>query len=134
MTRPEAGSPTRAEGGGPSTDGRLPRATERLSRILPAAVPGLLMLAVGLVRAGRPVLSWDEVTSAEVASRSVPQILALIPNLDAVFGFYYLLLHWWTALAGTSEVALRLPSISRWRPVSRPPPSWGGGCSPRGPA
>jgi mannosyltransferase len=74
-------------------------------------VPGLLMLAIALVGAGRPVLSWDEVTSAEVASRSVPQILDLIPHLDAVFGPYYLFLHGWTALAGTSEVALRLPSI-----------------------
>ncbi|MFC4065253.1 glycosyltransferase family 39 protein [Actinoplanes subglobosus] len=74
-------------------------------------VPGLLMLVVALVGAGRPVLSWDEVTSAEVASRSVPQILDLIPNLDAVFGPYYLFLHFWTAIAGTSEVALRLPSI-----------------------
>jgi mannosyltransferase len=69
------------------------------------------MLAIALVDAGRPVLSWDEVTSAEVASRSVPQILDVIPNIDAVFGPYYLFLHFWTALAGTSEVALRLPSI-----------------------
>ncbi len=82
-----------------------------LLRILPAGLSGALMLGVGLVHAGRPALSWDEVTSAEVSSRSVPQILDLLPNLDAVFGFYYLLLHWWTALAGTSETTLRLPSI-----------------------
>ncbi|GID51863.1 membrane protein [Actinoplanes couchii] len=87
------------------------RTAHRLLRILPAGLTGALMLGVGLLHAGRPTLSWDEVTSAEVASRSVPQILELIPNLDAVFGFYYLLLHWWTALAGTSEIALRLPSI-----------------------
>lgn len=87
------------------------RTATRLLRIVPAGVSGALMLGVGLVHAGRPALSWDEVTSAEVASRPVPQILDLLPNLDAVFGFYYLLLHWWTALAGTSETALRLPSI-----------------------
>ncbi|GIE74180.1 hypothetical protein Aph02nite_01300 [Actinoplanes philippinensis] len=74
-------------------------------------MPGLLMLAIALVGAGRPVLSWDEVTSAEVASRSVPQILDVIPNIDAVFGPYYLFLHFWTAIAGTGEVTLRLPSI-----------------------
>ncbi|MFD1373262.1 glycosyltransferase family 39 protein [Actinoplanes sichuanensis] len=87
--------------GAPSRDTR---------RFLPL-LPGLLMLAVALVGAGRPVLSWDEVTSAEVASRSVPQILDLIPNLDAVFGPYYLFLHFWTAVAGTGEIILRLPSI-----------------------
>ncbi|MEU4162458.1 glycosyltransferase family 39 protein [Actinoplanes sp. NPDC026670] len=76
-----------------------------------AVLPGLLMLAIALIGAGRPVLSWDEVTSAEVASRSVPQILDLIPNLDAVFGPYYLFLHFWTAVAGTGEIILRLPSI-----------------------
>lgn len=80
------------------------------ARFLPF-LPGLLMLAVALVGAGRPALSWDEVTSAEVASRSVPQILHMITNIDAVFGPYYLFLHSWSALAGTGEIALRLPSI-----------------------
>ncbi|GIF36654.1 glycosyltransferase family 39 protein [Actinoplanes xinjiangensis] len=92
----------------PPTPAPAPRRDVR--RLLPL-LPGLLMLAIALVGAGRPVLSWDEVTSAEVASRSVPQILDVIPNIDAVFGPYYLFLHFWTALAGTSEVALRLPSI-----------------------
>ncbi|MEU8240051.1 glycosyltransferase family 39 protein [Actinoplanes missouriensis] len=75
------------------------------------AVPGLLMLAIGLVQAGRPVLSWDEVTSAEVSQRTVGQIVELARNVDAVFGCYYVFLHLWSGLAGTSEVALRLPSI-----------------------
>ncbi|WP_433790580.1 glycosyltransferase family 39 protein [Actinoplanes sp. CA-252034] len=79
-------------------------------RLLPV-LPGLLMFAIAMIGAGRPVLSWDEVTSAEVASRSVPQILDVIPHIDAVFGPYYLFLHFWTALAGTGEIALRLPSI-----------------------
>ncbi|WP_157752127.1 glycosyltransferase family 39 protein [Actinoplanes derwentensis] len=110
-TRPEAG--TAAPPVTPPVRAGRPRpwVALRLTRFLPAGLTGALMLGVGLVHAGRPVLSWDEVTSAEVASRSVPQIVDLIPHLDAVFGFYYLLLHWWTALAGTSETALRLPSI-----------------------
>ncbi|HWS32096.1 MAG TPA: glycosyltransferase family 39 protein [Actinoplanes sp.] len=109
--RPETGGPPRVV---PPPVGTVPprsRTAQRLLRILPAGLTGALMIGVGLIHAGRPALSWDEVTSAEVASRSVPQILDLIPRLDAVFGFYYLLLHWWTALAGTSETALRLPSI-----------------------
>ncbi|MFC7528274.1 glycosyltransferase family 39 protein [Actinoplanes sp. GCM10030250] len=81
------------------------------ARLLPAVIPGMLMLVLGLVQAGRPVLSWDEVTSAEVAQRSLPQIWDLIQNIDAVFGFYYAFLHYWSGVVGTSEVQLRLPSI-----------------------
>ncbi|GIE35615.1 hypothetical protein Ait01nite_086600 [Actinoplanes italicus] len=78
---------------------------------LVSLLPGLIMLAAGLFRADRPTLSWDEATSAEVSSRSVSQILDLLPHLDAVFGPYYVMLHGWSALTGTSELALRLPSI-----------------------
>ena len=80
-------------------------------RLLPALVPGALMLCVGLVGAGRPTLSWDEVTSAEVSQRSVGQIWETVQNIDAVFGFYYVFLHFWGDLVGTSELQLRLPSI-----------------------
>ncbi|MEU4692669.1 glycosyltransferase family 39 protein [Actinoplanes sp. NPDC023714] len=91
-----------------------PRRTRRarwLPDLLPALISGVLMLGIALVQAGRPVLSWDEVTSAEVSQRTVGQILDLVRNLDAVFGAYYVFLHFWTGVAGTSEVALRLPSI-----------------------
>jgi mannosyltransferase len=69
------------------------------------------MLGLGLAGADRPALSWDEVTTADVAQRSTGEIWHLVQNVDAVFGAYYLLLHGWTALAGTSELDLRLPSI-----------------------
>ena len=39
-----------------------------LIRIVPAVVPGLLMLGIGLRGAGRPVLSWDEVATMDPAS------------------------------------------------------------------
>ena len=69
------------------------------------------MLAVALTGAGRPVLSWDEIATADAARRTPAQIWHLIQHIDGVFGAYYFLIHWWTAVAGTSEVALRLPSI-----------------------
>jgi mannosyltransferase len=69
------------------------------------------MLCIGLVGAGRPVLSWDEVTTADVSQRSVAQIGNLVRHVDAVFGAYYLLMHAWTRMVGTSELDLRLPSI-----------------------
>ncbi|MEV6342657.1 glycosyltransferase family 39 protein [Actinoplanes sp. NPDC051851] len=79
--------------------------------VIPALVCGLAMLAVALVHAGRPRLSWDEVTSAEVSARTVPEIWRLIQHVDAVFGAYYTFLHFWSGVFGTTELALRVPSI-----------------------
>ena len=82
-----------------------------LARLGPSLGPGLLMLAIALTGAGHPVLSWDEIATADVASRSPAQIGELIRHIDGVFGPYYYLEHFWTHLAGTSELDLRLPSI-----------------------
>jgi mannosyltransferase len=80
-------------------------------RWLPAAGPGLLMLALGLLGSTRSVLSWDEVATADVAGRSAGQIWQLAHHIDAVFCPYYLAMHWWTRLFGDSVLSLRLPSI-----------------------
>jgi mannosyltransferase len=80
-------------------------------RWLPVAMPGLAMLGLGLFEATRPVLSWDEIATADVAHRTAAQIGRLLPHIDGVFGPYYLLLHFWTTLFGASVLSLRLPSI-----------------------
>lgn len=77
----------------------------------PAAGPGLLMLAIALISVGRPVLSWDEIATADAARRTPDQIWHLIQHIDGVFGAYYFLIHFWTQVAGSDELALRLPSI-----------------------
>lgn len=77
----------------------------------PALVPGLLMFVVALVGAGYPVLSWDEIATADVASRPTGQIWRLIQGVDGVFAPYYLFMHGWTAVFGTTDIVLRLPSI-----------------------
>lgn len=94
-------------------DGRPTRdpARGRLVRLIPSLVPAVLMAGIGLAGAGRPVLSWDEATTADVARRSVGEIWRLLHHVDAVFGPYYLFMHAWTRLVGNSEVDLRLPSI-----------------------
>ena len=69
------------------------------------------MLAVSLIHAGRPRLSWDEVSTADVVRRSPAEIWHLMQNVDGVFGAYYALMHYWTALFGDSEIQLRVPSI-----------------------
>lgn len=82
-----------------------------LWRAAPAVGPGLLMLVLGLVGATRPGLSLDEVTTADVAGRSSAQIWQLAQSIDAVFAPYYLFIHLWTSLVGTTDLTLRLPSI-----------------------
>lgn len=84
---------------------------DRLARLMPGLVPGAVMLVLGLIGAHRPVLSWDEVTTADVARWSPAEIWQLTQHIDAVFGAYYLFMHGWTRVAGESELALRLPSI-----------------------
>jgi len=98
----------------PPADNQGARTGTRAARIralLPAVVSGTLMFAVSLIHAGRPRLSWDEVTTADVARRTPGEIWHLMQNLDGVFGPYYTLIHYWTALSGDSETQLRMPSI-----------------------
>ncbi|MFI5832557.1 glycosyltransferase family 39 protein [Micromonospora sp. NPDC051300] len=74
------------------------------------AVPGLLTLAVTLVGIGHAQLWRDELATWSAATRPVPDLVRLTRTIDAATGPYYLLMHAWTALAGTSPTALRLPS------------------------
>ncbi|WP_091069078.1 glycosyltransferase family 39 protein [Micromonospora humi] len=74
------------------------------------AVPGLLTLAVTLVGIGHAQLWRDELATWSAATRPLPDLARLTGTIDAATGPYYLLMHAWTALAGTSPTALRLPS------------------------
>ncbi|QLQ40180.2 glycosyltransferase family 39 protein [Micromonospora robiginosa] len=74
------------------------------------AVPGLLTLAVTLVGIGHAQLWRDELATWSAATRPLPDLVRLTRTIDAATGPYYLLMHAWTALAGTSPTALRLPS------------------------
>lgn len=72
--------------------------------------PGLLSLVLGLYRAGRPQLWRDEFASVSAASRSLGGLVSLLGHVDASTGLYYLLLHVWISVFGSSPTALRLPS------------------------
>jgi mannosyltransferase len=54
----------------------------------------------------------DEAYTIDASTRSVSEIFALLRNVDAVHGLYYLLMHFVIALLGTSEQAIRLPSLA----------------------
>jgi mannosyltransferase len=78
---------------------------------LVAGLPAVAALAVGGYRLGGPSLWRDEAYTLDVARRSTGQIFSLLLHLDAVHGPYYLGMHAVIRLLGTSEVALRLPSL-----------------------
>jgi mannosyltransferase len=86
-----------------------------LSRPLPGwlvvGLPVLAALVVGGYRLGGPSLWRDEAYTLEVAQRSFGQIFSLLLHVDAVHGPYYLGMHVVVRVLGTSEAALRLPSL-----------------------
>ncbi len=72
--------------------------------------PALVTLAVTLTRIGHAQPWRDELATWSAATRPVGDLVRLAFTIDAATGPYYLLMHGWTALAGTSPAALRLPS------------------------
>ena len=91
-------------------------AGERRPRASPAwfvpVVSAISAFAVGMYGIARPSLWRDEAYTIEVASRSPAQIFALLRNVDAVHGAYYLCMHLVVTLLGRSEAAVRLPSVA----------------------
>ncbi|KKK07168.1 hypothetical protein LQ51_04045 [Micromonospora sp. HK10] len=73
-------------------------------------LPGLGTLLVTLAGIGRAQLWRDELATWSAATRPVRDLVRLAGTIDAATGPYYLFMHGWTALAGTSPTALRLPS------------------------
>ncbi|WP_405091064.1 glycosyltransferase family 39 protein [Micromonospora sp. NBC_01392] len=74
------------------------------------AVPGLVTLAITLVGLGHAQPWRDELATWSAATRPLPDLVRLTRTIDAATGPYYLFMHGWTAVAGTSPTALRLPS------------------------
>ena len=74
-------------------------------------VPGVVALALGLFEIGVPQLWRDELATWSAASRTLPQLWAMLHNIDAVLGIYYFGLHLWMAVFGDSATAMRVPSV-----------------------
>jgi mannosyltransferase len=116
-----------------SADTRLAPGTENLAgRPLDIPVRTMLKRRAAAVARRRPdwtliaspavtlaVMLWgvsaspywgDEADTVSAVSRSLPQLIRLLGHIDAVHGFYYLLLWPVARIAGTGEFAMRLPS------------------------
>ena len=78
---------------------------------LVVAVPVIAELLIGGYRIAGPSFWRDEAATISGSNRSVTAILALTRHQDAVHGLYYLLIHAVIAVGGTTETALRLPSL-----------------------
>ncbi|MFJ5541658.1 glycosyltransferase family 39 protein [Micromonospora chalcea] len=72
--------------------------------------PGLLTLVVTLVGIGHAQPWRDELATWSAATRPLSDLARMTRTIDAATGPYYLLMHGWTAIAGASPTALRLPS------------------------
>ena len=72
-----------------------------------ALVIGMAGTMAALAWSGRPSYWFDEAATVSAASRPLPQLWRLLHHVDAVHGLYYLLMHGWVTLFGSSEVATR---------------------------
>lgn len=80
------------------------------ARVSATAGIGVFAGALSLVGAGTPSYWGDEAASVLAAARPLPVLFGMLGHIDAVHGVYYVFLHYWIALVGSSEAAVRLPS------------------------
>ncbi len=65
---------------------------------------------VSLAGAWIPSFWGDEAASVMSAERPLPSLFAMLHNVDAVHGTYYVFLHFWIELFGASPLSVRFPS------------------------
>jgi mannosyltransferase len=70
----------------------------------------LAVLALNIRTLTLQSLWFDEGLSVAFAARPLSQVISTLIHQDLHPPLYYLVLHWWMALAGNSEWAVRMPS------------------------
>ena len=77
-----------------------------------ACLAGLALMSCLLQVSGLPASLWrDEAATASASVRSLPRLLKLLEHYDGGMALYYFFMHFWTTLFGSSEIALRFPSL-----------------------
>ncbi|WP_022899307.1 glycosyltransferase family 39 protein [Humibacter albus] len=87
----------------------VPRADRRSLPVV-ALVSGVVAALIALLGSWVPSLWGDEAASLLSAKRPLSSLFMMLGHVDAVHGTYYVLLHLWIGLVGTSPFAIRLPS------------------------
>jgi len=80
--------------------------------LLPAALVALLSVTLGAVMLGHKSLWFDEAFDAQAVRGTWSAIVHLVRATEMSQGAYLVALKSWSALAGTGEVALRVPSVA----------------------
>jgi mannosyltransferase len=75
-----------------------------------ASLLGVVGALVGWAGTATPSYEGDEAASIMSAERTLPNLFAMAGNVDAVHTAYYVFLHFWIRVAGTTELATRAPS------------------------
>jgi mannosyltransferase len=81
------------------------------SRWLDPLVLGVLATLISSIGSWIPSKWNDEAATQTAATRSLPQLWQMMHHIDAVHGTYYAFMHFWILAFGTSNFALRLPSM-----------------------
>jgi mannosyltransferase len=74
-------------------------------------IPAVVAFVVSGAGLSGPSLWRDEAYTKDAINRSLSQLFALLGHNDAVHGAYYVLMHFWAEGFGTSDFALRFPSL-----------------------
>ncbi|MDH6238537.1 glycosyltransferase family 39 protein [Cryobacterium sp. CG_9.6] len=88
----------------------LPGAGPVTTRRRAMVAVGFIGFAVSFAGSWVPSYWGDEAASVMSAQRPLASLLPLLDNIDAVHGLYYLFLHGWVSVFGSSELVVRLPS------------------------
>jgi mannosyltransferase len=75
-------------------------------------VPAAVMALLGGLGISWPALWTDEFATWGMAGAPWSQFWPVLRWVDAVLAPYYVLMHLWSTVAGTSDLALRLPSLA----------------------
>jgi mannosyltransferase len=87
----------------------IPQLPQR--RWLDPLVLGVVAMLVSAIGSWIPSKWNDEAATQTAATRTLPQLWHMIQNIDAVHGTYYFIMHFWILAFGTSNFALRAPSM-----------------------
>lgn len=88
-----------------------PRPPALWLRIAALAVPAIMAVGVGLWGLTLTSIDRDETATVDISSRTLPQIFHMLRHFDAVHGLYYLIIHFWTSVFGTTPASVRTPSL-----------------------
>jgi mannosyltransferase len=72
---------------------------------------GIVAMLISAIGSWIPSKWNDEIATQDAASRTLPQLWQMVQHVDAVHAAYYGFMHFWIIAFGTSDFALRAPSM-----------------------